>query len=118
MARLLSWVLMIPLAAAVVAFTISNRGKVSIDLWPSSFIIEVPLFAAVLVAAFFGFLVGALISFVSAGHRRARNRQLMRTLENSRREEAILKEQIKKLEATATKYAGPTTPLLTKADAA
>ena len=93
---------MIPLAAVVVFFTISNRGRVSIDLWPVPFSFEIPMFAAILAAAFGGFLAGAIISFISAGHRRARNRELMRMLENSRREEALLREQIRKLEKAAS----------------
>lgn len=115
---------MIPLAAVVVVFTISNRGLVSVDLWPASYSFQVPLFAAVLAAAFAGFLCGGLISFISGGRRRARNRQLMRMLENARREEAMLREQIKKLEAAKSAQAATPLlatsqpPLLTKVDAA
>lgn len=116
---------MIPLAAVVIVFTISNRGLVLIDLWPVRFSFEVPLFAAVLVAAFVGFLIGGVVSFISAGRRRARNRQLMRMLENSKREEAMLREQIRKLEKAATEKsstplpaATEQPPLLTKVDAA
>ena len=124
MSRILSWILMIPLAAVIVVFTISNRGKVLIDLWPSPYNFEAPLFAAVLVAALVGFLCGGVISFVSAGRRRARNRQLMRMLENSRREEAMLREQIKKLEVAVSRQSSaqilpaPSSPQLTKVDAA
>lgn len=113
---------MIPLAAVVVAFTISNRGVVQLDLWPSPYRFEVPVFAAVLGAAVIGFLCGAIISFISAGRRRARNRQLLRMLENTKREEAYLREQIKKLEARNRTPDSPApvsdVPLLTKADAA
>ena len=115
---------MIPLAAVIVVFTISNRGKVLIDLWPSPYNFEAPLFAAVLVAALVGFLCGGVISFVSAGRRRARNRQLMRMLDNSRREEAMLREQIKKLEVAVSRQSSaqilpaPSSPQLTKVDAA
>lgn len=92
---------MIPLTAAVVAFTVSNRGVIRFELWPTPYSLEVPVFAAVLGAAVVGFLAGAIVSFVAAGRRRARNRQLMRMLENSKREEAYLREQIKKLKAQA-----------------
>ena len=116
---------MIPLAAVVVAFTLSNRTTVMIDLWPAPYSFQVPVFATVLAAVFFGFLCGAIVSFISAGRRRARNRQLMRMLENSRREQAYLMEQVKKLEAsiaagkTTTQIPGNTqTPLLTRVDAA
>lgn len=116
---------MIPLAAVVVAFTISNRGTVTIDLWPAPYSLDVPVFAAVLAAVLLGFIAGGIVSFVSAGRRRSRNRQLMRMLENAKREEAMLREQIRKLEATVasgkTQAQNPPsteTPLLTKVDAA
>lgn len=115
MVRILSWIIMIPLAAGVVAFTVSNRGMVRLDLWPTPYNLEVPVFAAVLAAAVIGFLSGAVVSFVAAGRRRARNRQLARMLENSKREEAYLREQIKKLETPAQVS---DVPLLSKRDAA
>ncbi|NQU58269.1 MAG: hypothetical protein HQ513_13615 [Rhodospirillales bacterium] len=111
---------MIPLAVAVIAFTVSNRSLVHLELWPSPYSLEVPIFAAVLVAVVAGFLSGAIVSFLAAGSRRARNRQLVRMLENSKREEAYLREQIKKLEAhsPAAGTQAVTVPLLTNKDAA
>ena len=113
---------MIPLAALVVTFTISNRGMVQLNLWPTPYSLDIPVFAAVLCAVTIGFLTGAVVSFITAGRRRARNRQLMRMLENSKREEAYLREQIKKLEKRDAETPAPTqgsdVPLLTKMDAA
>jgi pilus assembly protein TadC len=101
-ARFFSWILIIPLGAGVVAFTVSNRGRILIDLWPAPISFEPPIFAAVFVAAFGGFLLGGIISFISASRRRSRDRQLARMLENAKREEASLREQVRKLEvATA-----------------
>jgi len=118
----LSWIVVIPLAAVVVTFTISNRGMVQLDLWPTPYSLEVPIFAAVLGAAALGFLCGAIVSFVAAGRRRALNRQLMRMLENSKREEAYLRERVKKLEAgsakTPTAAQISSVPLLPNKDAA
>ena len=73
---------------------------VHLDLWPTAYSLDVPVFAAVLAAAIIGFLTGAVVSFVAAGSRRARNRQLSRMLKNARREEVYLREQIKKIEVT------------------
>ena len=112
MARFLSWVLIIPLGAAVVAFTISNRGRVLIDLWPAPISFEIPASAAVLVAAFGGFLLGGIVSFISASWRRSRNRQLVRMLEKAKREEAILREQVRKLEVNAAAQPKPQTQKL------
>ena len=101
MSLFLFWILIIPLGAGVVAFTVSNRGRVIIDLWPAPISFETPIFAAVLVAAFGGFLLGGTVSFISASRRRSHNRQLSRMLENGKREEAILREQVRKLEVAA-----------------
>ena len=102
MSLFLSWILIIPLGAGVVAFTISNRGRILIDLWPASISFVTPIFAVVLVSAFGGFLLGGIVSFISASRRRSRNRQLARMLENAKREEVILREQVRKLEVAAT----------------
>jgi hypothetical protein len=93
---------MLPLFAAVVAFSISNRSHVEIDLSPLPYIYEAPIFIVGLVGVLAGFLFGAVVVWLSAGKSRAFSRQLMRALDSSRREEAYLKEQIKKLEATPT----------------
>jgi hypothetical protein len=97
-ARFLYWILIIPLGAGVIAFTVSNRGRVLIDLWPAPFSFETPIFAALLVSFFGGFLLGGIISFISASKRRLLNRQLSQGLENARREEEILRDKIKKLD--------------------
>ena len=112
---------MVPLAAIVVVFTVSNRGMVHLDLWPTSYSLDVPVFAAVLAAAIIGFLAGAVVSFVAAGSRRARNRQLTQMLKNAKREEGYLREQVKKIEITLaarqTSNQGSPVPLRTKKDA-
>ena len=119
MARFLSWILIIPFGAGVVAFTVSNRGRIVIDLWPVPLSFETPIFAAVLVASFVGFLLGGIISFISASWRRSRNRQLERMLEKAKREEAILREQVRKLEVKASAQPKPQTQKLSgKGDSA
>ncbi len=101
MARFLYWILIIPLGAGVVAFTVSNRGRVLVDFWPAPFSIETPIFAAVLAATTVGFLLGGIVSFISASRRRLINRQLLHELENAKRKERVLREQVKKLEIGA-----------------
>ena len=102
MVRFLHWILIIPLGAGVVAFTVSNRGRILVDLWPVPLSFETPIFAALLIALFVGFLLGGIISFTSASKRRLLNRQLSQLLENAEREEVILRDQIRKLEAAAS----------------
>jgi len=100
-ARLLSWIIVIPLGAAVIALTVSNRAAVAVDLWPLPLAFEAPLFAVIMSGAIAGFLAGAVVAWLSGGGTRSRARQLTRQLESSKREEAYLKEQIRKAEAEA-----------------
>lgn len=101
MTRFFYWIFIIPLGAGVVAFTVSNRGKVLIDFWPAPFSVETPIFATVLVATTIGFLLGGVVSFISASRRRLINRQLLQALEKAKRNESVLREQVKKLEIGA-----------------
>ena len=83
------------MGAVVVAFTVSNRDRVIIDLWPAPLSLEIPIFAAVLAAVFFGFLIGGFVSFFSVSKRILLNRQLSKALKRARREEVILKKELK-----------------------
>jgi len=98
LAKFFSWILIIPLGAVVVAFTISNRDKVIIDFWPVPISFETPIFAVVLIAVFIGFLLGGLVSFFSAGRRIFLNWHLSKALDNAKREEVILKKELRKFE--------------------
>ena len=102
MARFFHWILIIPLGAGVVAFTVSNRGRILIDFWPAPFSLEIPIFAALLIVLFFGFLLGGIISFITVNKSRLDSRRLSQVLENAKREEVILRDQIRKLEVAAS----------------
>lgn len=114
---------MIPLAVAVVAFTVANRGAITLDLWPMPVAVDVPVFALALVGGFAGFLVGAVIAWLSGGRRRAVNRNLVRQLEAAKRQETTLQKRIDQLEQAQSApqtalLSAPPTPPGTRADAA
>ena len=72
-------------ALASVLFAVSNRGTVSVSVWPFPFAIDLGLYVIVLISVLSGFLVGALTSWVAAGkHRRRvrRQRTEIRTMES------------------------------------
>lgn len=98
MFRFITWFLIIPLGALVVAFTVSNRNRITIDLWPAPLSLEIPIFAAILAAVFFGFLLGSLVSFFSASRRIFLNRHLSKALKNAKQEKVTLKQELKKFE--------------------
>ncbi len=72
--KLLFWILGIPLIVAFVAFATSNRGRVTLDLWPFPFAIEPPAYAAILGATLIGFVAGAAYAWISAAKKRRRAR--------------------------------------------
>tara|TARA_Y100001936_G_C15863535_1_gene553765 strand:+ start:316 stop:648 length:333 start_codon:yes stop_codon:yes gene_type:complete len=99
--RLLFWLFFAVLGLAVVAFTVSNRGMILIDLWPVPISFEAPIFAVVLGAIFIGFLIGGFVSSISASKRIFLNRHLSKALENAQRKELFLKKELKKFEANS-----------------
>lgn len=87
----LVWIVTIPIAILVVLFAVVNRGPVALNLWPFPWEIEAPLFLFTLGAIVFGFLFGALASWVSAGATRVKLRQAQRDLAQAQGELAALK---------------------------
>ena len=57
--RWLSWIVMLPLAAAAIVFSVSNRAVTPVDFWPFGFIVELPVFGIVLESL----LLVCLVSF-------------------------------------------------------
>lgn len=99
MLRILSWIVGIPVAAAIVAFAVANRGAVKLSLLPLPFEIELPLYLVALGALLAGLLAGGLIAWLSAGRLRRRARQSAREAEAASREARALREKIERLEA-------------------
>ena len=64
--RLLSWIILLPVALAAVAFSVVNREPVALDLWPLPFTVETPVFLIVLICIFAGFVWGGMVAWVSA----------------------------------------------------
>lgn len=82
--RLITWIVGLVVAVTAVLFAVSNRAPVSITVWPFPFALDVGLYIIVLASVFAGFLVGALVTWVSQGkHRRKvrRQRSEIRSLE-------------------------------------
>jgi len=93
MKRLLSWIIMAPVTAVVIVFTVENLQDVEIGLWPFAGKWSVPLYLVALLCILFGFIAGGVVAWVSGGRRRRkaraladRNVLLQRQLEELRRE--------------------------------
>lgn len=62
--------LAIPFLIVVVAFALTNRQLVSVGLWPTDIVVQVPLSIAVLVSSGVFFMMGAVFAWGgSAGHK-------------------------------------------------
>ncbi|MEX0693849.1 MAG: LapA family protein [Rhodospirillales bacterium] len=86
MTRILSWIIMIPFALAVIIFSAVNRDLVTLDLWPFPHEITVPVFTLVLAIFIVGFLWGAVVAWISASSQRRRARNALWRAESSERE--------------------------------
>ena len=91
--RLLSWIILLPVALAAVVFSVVNREPVALDLWPLPFTAETPVFLIVLVSVFAGFVWGGLVAWVSAA--RGRRRAIARRVAGAEREVEELKERLR-----------------------
>ncbi|MBV9014695.1 MAG: LapA family protein [Alphaproteobacteria bacterium] len=78
--RLLFWFFVLLVAAVLSLFAISNREPVTLTFWPVPFLLEVPLYVAVLVALAIGFLLGEFASWLAGRHRRREARRRSRRI--------------------------------------
>lgn len=100
-ARLLSWIILTPLAVVIVVFAVSNRGFVVVELWPLPFTWGLPLFLVVLAGALAGFVLGAALAWIGGGKTRRRARAKARELESTLRDVAYLRQRVATLESAA-----------------
>ena len=91
--RLLSWIILLPVALAVVAFSVVNRKPVALDLWPLPVTTERPVFLIVILSVFAGFVWGGLVAWISAA--RGRRRVIAERMAGAEREVARLKERLR-----------------------
>src|SRR2546430_173735 len=64
--RLLFWLSVLIVAAALALFAISNGETVALGFWPAPYLVEAPLYAAVLVALLLCFLLGEFAAWLAA----------------------------------------------------
>lgn len=84
--RVLAWIIMVPVAVAVIVFSVSNRAITSVDFWPFPLVVSLPLFSVVLGSLLVGFCLGGLIAWISGAGARRRARRLSRELASAERD--------------------------------
>lgn len=99
--KYLSWIILLPLALALIIFGVSNRASVPIDLWPIPYQIDIPLFALLFGALLTGVLWGGVATWMRAGRKRRDSRQVTRDLRSLNLDNQHLKKEIEALKADA-----------------
>lgn len=88
--RVLFWIIVLPLLLIAAFFAIANRETVTLDLWPLFTQVTMPLFVALLIFLYVGFMLGAAVAWWGGRHARARARVAARRAEGLQREVAEL----------------------------
>ncbi len=81
------------LAIVVVSFALSNRQRVTLDLWPFEISLVLPLFLMVLVSFLIGFLAGGCVMWISGGASRRQAREARRNATRLERQVAELEQR-------------------------
>ena len=73
--KMVFWAVVVLVAAVLAAFVASNGKPVTLGLWPLSFVLDLPLYLAVLLALLIGFVTGALSVWIGGRRRRRELRE-------------------------------------------
>lgn len=120
MSRILSLIVLVPLAALLVVFSVLNRAPVilSMDLFGTTpnWTLTAPLFVVVLAALILGVVLGGIGTFVTQARHRSKAARREREIETLRREAAASEERLRALreerereKAAAAAQPGPAT---------
>jgi len=84
--RLISWLIMVPAAVAVVIFALNNKDVIALNLWPFAMVIEVQLYMLLTGVLGAGVVLGGVVSWAGAGRLRSELRKQSYNGEVARRE--------------------------------
>ena len=116
--RLLSWIVLVPLGAALVVFCVVNRDAVKLDLWPFGGVTELRLFAVVLGVLALGVVWGGAAAWLAGGPRRRRAREAAQRADRLSLELGQARREIDRLKTDAQSARAADRPALPPADAA
>lgn len=84
--RILGWLLALPVIVLAMVFAVTNRHDVRLELWPLPWVLDLPVYLAVLGALVLGLIVGAVVTWLSGHRARAHARQQRRRTESLERQ--------------------------------
>lgn len=84
--RILWRAALLALAVVLAVFAISNRGTVSLGLWPLPDMVAIPLYLVIIGALLVGFLAGEVAAWLAGRHWRREARQSARRIAALERE--------------------------------
>lgn len=99
MRRLISWLIMVPAAVAVVIFALNNKAPVALDLWPFAMTVEMELYLVLTAVLGVGVLLGGVASWAGAGRLRSELRKQSYNGEVARRQLKSEQERAQQFEA-------------------
>jgi lipopolysaccharide assembly protein A len=92
--KVLFWFVVLVIAVVLALFAVSNRAPAALAFWPLGFVVEVPLYLAVLAALLTGFVAGALTAWLAGRSRRREARRRRRRIAVLERELAATQAQL------------------------
>ena len=92
--KILFWGTVAVAAVAAVLFAITNRQTVEVGIWPVPYRVEAPLYLLIGAPLFFGFLLGEIAAWLTAGKWRREVRRRGRRIEALERELAATQRQM------------------------
>jgi uncharacterized integral membrane protein len=88
------WFFVLLIAVIVALFAVANRDSVSLGLWPFSFVVQTPLYLAILLSLLIGFLAGAVAGWAGGASNRGESRRRRRRIAALERELAATQAQL------------------------
>lgn len=110
--RIVFWIIALPIVAIAMAFAVSNHESVTIDLWPTPYRLDIPLYIAVTGALLLGFIVGVTWGWVGSLRARSRARNEAKRADRLATENEELRHKLTLPQTTTPSLPPSSTPSL------
>ena len=99
--KILSFIILVPLAIVLVVFCVANREAISVSLDPIGTLpqlaFQAPLFVLLIGSLILGLLLGGVGTWMTQSHYRAKSARRRREVENLRHEVELSNERLRRL---------------------